>query len=99
MESHELISLSLTPVSTIVSAYERFLDDDILYGRVLECSADQHFFLEPPSLANGHVSRRAVTVWDPLFKMWVDVLLLTDAHTDLVPRYHKESSGLSDAIP
>ncbi|OAL56662.1 hypothetical protein IQ07DRAFT_581978 [Pyrenochaeta sp. DS3sAY3a] len=72
----------LTPISTIVSAYEKFLEDDSLYGRVLECSADKHFFLEPPTLANGHISRRAVTVWDPLFKM-----------------YHKESSGLSDAIP
>jgi hypothetical protein len=42
-----------------VSAYERFLDDDSLYGRVLECSADEQLFLEPPAL----------TVWDPLFKM------------------------------
>lgn len=72
----------LTPISTIVNAYERCLDDDTLYGRVIECSAEKQFFLEPPGLANGHVSRRAVTVWDPLFKM-----------------YHKESSGLSDAIP
>ena len=52
-----------------MSAYERFLDDDSLYGRVMECSADKHFVLETPSLANGHISRRAVTVWDPLFKM------------------------------
>jgi hypothetical protein len=59
----------LTPISTIVSAYERFLDDDALYGRVLECSADKQVFLEVPTLANGHVSRRAVTVWDPLFEM------------------------------
>jgi hypothetical protein len=51
-----------------VSAYERFLDDDALYGRVLECSADKQLFLSPPTLANGQVSRRAVTVWDPLFK-------------------------------
>lgn len=60
---------SLTPISNVVSAYERFLDDDSLYGRVLECSAEKQFFLEPLTLANGHVSRRAVTVWDPLFKM------------------------------
>ncbi|KAF2823572.1 NAD(P)-binding protein [Ophiobolus disseminans] len=59
----------LTPLSTVVSAYERFLDDDSLYGRVVECSADKQFFLEAPTLANGHVSRRAVTVWDPLFIM------------------------------
>ncbi|KAJ4374074.1 hypothetical protein N0V83_002813 [Neocucurbitaria cava] len=48
---------------------KRFLEDDTLYGRVVECSADKHFFLEPPTLANGRVSKRAVTVWDPLFKM------------------------------
>lgn len=60
---------SLTPISTVVGAYEKFLEDDSLYGRVLECSADKHFFLEQPALANGHISRRAVTVWDPLFKM------------------------------
>ncbi|KAH7078964.1 15-hydroxyprostaglandin dehydrogenase [Paraphoma chrysanthemicola] len=59
----------LTPISTIVSAYERFLDDDSLYGRIMECSVDKHFFIEQPTLANGQYSRRAVTVWDPLFKM------------------------------
>jgi len=64
-----LTGSSMTPISTVVSAYERFLDDDSLYGRVVECSADKQFFLEPPTLANGHVSRRAVTVWDPLFIM------------------------------
>ncbi|OAG10747.1 uncharacterized protein CC84DRAFT_1161608 [Paraphaeosphaeria sporulosa] len=72
----------MTPVSTIVAAYERCLDDASLYGRVIECSTDKQFDLEPPTLANGHYSRRAVTVWDPLFKM-----------------YHKEASGLPDAIP
>jgi hypothetical protein len=46
----------MTPISTIVSAYERFLDDDSLYGRVVECSADKQFFLEPPTLANGYVA-------------------------------------------
>jgi len=66
-----LTSSSLTPISTIVSAYERCLDDDSLFGKVIECSVDKHFFLETPSLANGHYSKRAVTVWDPLFKMCV----------------------------
>lgn len=59
----------LTPQSTIVSAYERFLDDEALFGKVIECSADKQFFLETPSLANGRISKRAVTVWDPLFEM------------------------------
>ncbi|KAF2751695.1 15-hydroxyprostaglandin dehydrogenase [Sporormia fimetaria CBS 119925] len=59
----------LTPQSTIVSAYKRFLDDDTLFGKVVECSADKQLFLETPKLANGSVSQRAVTVWDPLFEM------------------------------
>ncbi|KAL6703768.1 hypothetical protein ACN47E_009067 [Coniothyrium glycines] len=72
----------LTPVSTIVSAYEKFLEDETLYGRVLECSSDKHFDIEPPSLANGYLSKRAISVWEPLFEV-----------------YHKERSGLPDAIP
>ncbi|KAF2440356.1 15-hydroxyprostaglandin dehydrogenase [Karstenula rhodostoma CBS 690.94] len=72
----------LTPVSTIVAAYERCLDDASLYGKVIECSTDKQFELAPSTLANGHYSKRAVTVWEPLFKM-----------------YHKEASGLPDAIP
>lgn len=58
----------LTPQSTIVSAYERCLDE-MLFGKIIECSGDKQFFLETPSLANGRISKRAVTVWDPLFKM------------------------------
>jgi hypothetical protein len=61
----------LTPISTIVAAYERFLDDESLFGRAIECSVDKQFFIETPTLANGHISKRAVTVWDPLFKMSV----------------------------
>ena len=60
---------SLTPVSTVVAAYERCLDDASVFGKVIECSADEQLDLEPPTLANGHYSRRAVTVWEPLFKM------------------------------
>lgn len=59
----------MTPVSTIVAAYERCLDDASTYGRVIECSVDKQFDLEPPTLANGRFSKRAVTVWDPLFQM------------------------------
>jgi hypothetical protein len=62
---------SMTPVSTVVAAYERCLDDASLYGKVIECSVDKQFELDTPSLANGYYSKRAVTVWEPLFKMWV----------------------------
>lgn len=88
---------SLTPVSTVVSGYEKFLDDDTLYGRVLECSGEKHFFLESPTLANGHVSKAGVTVWEPAFKLWVHPGILYLANKEY--RYHKENSGLSDAIP
>ncbi|ORY08727.1 15-hydroxyprostaglandin dehydrogenase [Clohesyomyces aquaticus] len=74
----------LTPQSTIVAAYQRCLEDDSLFGKVIECSADKQFFLETPSLKNGRISQRAVTVWDPLFKMY---------------GMHHELSGLPDAIP
>jgi hypothetical protein len=74
----------MTPISCIISAYHKFLDDEKgeLYGKAIECSADKHFFHEKPEYANGEVTRRGVTVWDPLFKV-----------------YHHELSELPDAIP
>ncbi|KAI1623492.1 15-hydroxyprostaglandin dehydrogenase [Exophiala viscosa] len=59
----------LTPASTIVSAYNHFLDNPTVSGQVVECSTDKHFFLPRPELANGRFTKRAITVWDPLFKM------------------------------
>jgi len=38
-------------------------------GEAIECSADKHFFVPRPEFLNGPVSKRACTVWDPLFKM------------------------------
>jgi NAD(P)-dependent dehydrogenase (short-subunit alcohol dehydrogenase family) len=66
----------LTPQSTVVAAYERLLGDETLFGKIIECSADKQFFLETPELANGDISKRAVTVWDPLFKMWSNAPLV-----------------------
>lgn len=59
---------SMTPISTIVSAYNLFLNDKSRTGQVIECSADKHLLLPDPPLLNGKVTRRACTVWDPLFK-------------------------------
>lgn len=59
----------LTPSSTIVSAYNMFLDDKSRTGQVVECSAKDRFFLPDPPLLNGRITKRATTVWDPLFKM------------------------------
>jgi hypothetical protein len=60
---------SLTPVSTVVGAYNGFLDDDSLSGQAVECSADKQIFLSFPEFANGYITKRACAVWDPLFKM------------------------------
>ena len=38
--------------------YEKLLEDDALYGRVLECSADKHFFLEQSILADIFKAQR-----------------------------------------
>ncbi|KAM5351111.1 hypothetical protein ACJ41O_003834 [Fusarium nematophilum] len=60
----------ITPLETITSAYSKFLQDDTLYGEAIECSADKMLFTPRPEFQNGRVSQRAVTVWDPLFKMY-----------------------------
>ncbi|KAK6527467.1 hypothetical protein TWF694_004456 [Orbilia ellipsospora] len=36
----------ITPVSTIVAAYDKFITDDKLAGKVVECSQGNHFFRE-----------------------------------------------------
>jgi hypothetical protein len=73
----------LTPISTIVAAYDQFLSDDNQQtGEAMECSADKHFLISQTEYANGRVSKRAATVWEPLFKMM-----------------HSEMSNISDAIP
>jgi hypothetical protein len=73
----------MTPISTIVSAYMKFLDDEdgALVGEALECSVEKLIFVPRVELLNGHASRRACTVWDPLFKAM-----------------HHENSGLPDSI-
>ncbi|CAG9983917.1 unnamed protein product [Clonostachys byssicola] len=60
----------LTPVSTIVAAYRKCLEDKTLAGEALECSADKILPVPKPALQNGRISARAVTVWDPLFKTY-----------------------------
>jgi hypothetical protein len=73
---------SLTPVNTVVRAYHKALDDESLNGEALEASVNEILVLPRPELANGRFSTRAVTVWDPLFRML----------------HSNEPSGLPDAI-
>ncbi|KAG7133982.1 Short-chain dehydrogenase/reductase ascJ like protein [Verticillium longisporum] len=60
----------MTPISSIVAAYNTFLEDDTLSGQAIECSAEKRLFVPAMEPLNGHVSKRAVTVWEPLFKMY-----------------------------
>lgn len=74
---------SLTPISTILEAHDKFINDETgLSGQALEGSADKLVFYDMPELGNGYKTKRAVTVWEPLFKMM-----------------HGEESQLEDAIP
>lgn len=60
---------SRTPIETVVKAYDLCLKDPSINGELIECSADKHFFLPRPEMANGLVTKRACTVWDPLFRI------------------------------
>ncbi|KAJ6256447.1 15-hydroxyprostaglandin dehydrogenase [NAD(+)] [Drechslerella dactyloides] len=42
----------ITPVSTIVAAYDKFITDETLAGKVVECSQDRHFFRDRPEYPN-----------------------------------------------
>ncbi|KAF4634269.1 hypothetical protein G7Y89_g3852 [Cudoniella acicularis] len=73
----------LTPIDTIVRAYDHFLaDENQQTGEALECSVQSHFIVPKQEYVNGTFSARACTVWEPLYKMM-----------------HGENSELPDAIP
>ncbi|KAL4877897.1 hypothetical protein BJY04DRAFT_209619 [Aspergillus karnatakaensis] len=59
----------LTPVETVVEAYMLCLNDREINGELIECSTDKRFFLPAPELANGEATKRACTVWEPLFEI------------------------------
>ena len=48
----------------------KFLEDDEgLTGQILEGSVDKLLFYDMPKEMNGKFTRRAVTIWDPHFRM------------------------------
>ena len=59
----------MTPIKTITDAYVKLLDDDSLYGQAIEGSVDKHLFFPDPPYMNGKATKRAITVWDPLFEL------------------------------
>ncbi|KAK3614715.1 hypothetical protein LTR56_027071 [Elasticomyces elasticus] len=60
---------SMTPVPNIVNTYIRLLYDETLTGQGIECSVDKQLPFPDPPLLNGVHTKRAITVWEPLFKL------------------------------
>ncbi|CEL02131.1 Putative 15-hydroxyprostaglandin dehydrogenase (NAD()) (AFU_orthologue; AFUA_3G09480) [Aspergillus calidoustus] len=60
----------ITPVETVLKAYQVFLEDTTgMAGEILECSAHKLIYYRLPEYGNGAITKRAVTVWEPLFRM------------------------------
>ncbi|GME28340.1 putative 15-hydroxyprostaglandin dehydrogenase protein [Neofusicoccum parvum] len=60
----------LTPVETILKGYRVFLEDETgMTGKNMEASGKSLHYYEMPEMANGRVTKRSVTVWEPLFLM------------------------------
>ncbi|KAK5128937.1 hypothetical protein LTR85_000270 [Meristemomyces frigidus] len=79
----------MTPLSTVTSAYVRLLDDENATGQAIECSRDRHLLYPDPSLLDDQYTKRAVTVWEPVFKlMHHEVSELPDA----IPGEHLQLS-------
>jgi NAD(P)-dependent dehydrogenase (short-subunit alcohol dehydrogenase family) len=75
-------SAFMTPIQTVVGAYDAFLDEeDERFGVAVEATVDKVVELKEWPLGNGKASLRSVTVWEPLFNM-----------------LHGEISGISGAI-
>ena len=51
-----------------MDAYNICLTQKDVNGQLIECSTDKHFFLPLPEMANGEATKRACTVWEPLFQ-------------------------------
>lgn len=57
-------------MQTILKGYETFLADSTgMAGELLECSADKLIYYQMPEPGNGYITKRAVTVWEPLFRI------------------------------
>lgn len=63
------MNIRITPISTVMAAYMKLLADPSAYGQAFESSQDKHLLLPEPPFLNGKVSKRAITVREPLFKM------------------------------
>ncbi|CAG9986529.1 unnamed protein product [Clonostachys byssicola] len=59
---------NMTPIGTIVKALNQFLNDETLYGKALECSAEKIIITPEPEFLNGEASERASFLWEPGFQ-------------------------------
>ncbi|KAJ5909067.1 Short-chain dehydrogenase/reductase SDR [Penicillium taxi] len=60
----------ITPISTVLKAFDIFLEDTTgMAGELLECSAEKLLYYPLPEPLNGPITKRATTVWEPLFEM------------------------------
>lgn len=56
-------------MQTVINAYNTFLDDSTgMAGQLLECSADKLIYYQMPEPGNSRITKRATTVWEPLFR-------------------------------
>ncbi|KAK6331299.1 hypothetical protein TWF730_004385 [Orbilia blumenaviensis] len=63
----------ITPLSTIVSAYNKFIDDATLTGQVVECSQDQHYFrkqVEYPSESQRWMNEDSGECWARAYRVY-----------------------------
>lgn len=58
-------------MSTVLNGYDIFLNDtsNTKTGQAVEASVDSLFYYDLPEMQNGFKTKRAVTVWEPLFVM------------------------------
>ncbi|KAJ6117926.1 hypothetical protein N7523_005729 [Penicillium sp. IBT 18751x] len=61
----------LTSMQTVLEGIQIFLEDTTgQTGQILECSVDKHIYYKLPDYGNGNATKRATTVYDPLFKIY-----------------------------
>ena len=58
----------MTPVSTIVAALNKILDDESLSGQALECSVEKIMLTPEPEYLNGEASKRSCFVYEAGFQ-------------------------------
>jgi len=57
----------ITPLSTIVSAFDKFITDESLKGQIVECSQTNHFFrkqVEYPDESTRWLMEESAPYWD-----------------------------------